>query len=54
MNASLDELVSNISKNGADMFSILKKHIDDDKDIAAVTRRCLYTRFYELLVEVYG
>ena len=52
MNASLDELVSSISKNDSDMFSILKKAIDEDKDIAAVTRRYQSTRFYELLGEV--
>ena len=52
MNASLDELVSNISKNGTDMFSILRKHIDDDKDIDAVSTRYLSTRFYELLGDV--
>lgn len=31
MNASLDKLVSNLSKNGADKFSTLKKHINNDK-----------------------
>ena len=52
MNASLDELVSNISKNGAGMFSIREKHIDDNNNFTAVTWRYLSTRFYELLGEV--
>ena len=52
MNPSLDQLVSNHSKNGADMFSTLKKHIEDDKDIAAVTKGYLSIRLYELLGEV--
>ena len=44
MNASLDKLVSNLSKDGADKFSTLKKHIDDK--ISLLLRKGVYPYDY--------
>ncbi len=41
MNASLDKLVSNLAKDGADKFPVLKKHIGSDK-VALLLRKGVY------------
>ena len=41
MNASLEKLVSNLAKDGANKFPILQKHIDSDK-VPLLLRKDVY------------
>ena len=45
MNASIERLVSNLSKNGADMFAVLRKHTEAEK-VQLLLRKGVYPYDY--------
>jgi hypothetical protein len=50
MNASLERLVSNLSKNGADMFPVLRKHTEAER-VQLLLRKGVYPYDYMDLIK---